>query len=177
MISIYIKHKKLGAQFRLKKDSGAGWKKTPVRVRYSEFFVISKNDYLVQHGQTVASDILGYSYVEYLLQGPYWGNAQFSPGFGTHSFQFEFRVLHNIKGVFRTISNIYDEAISKKYLTVFSGCIFAEMLHHRYLKGFCIRLCCLVFLYMFPLSSIGYLNEQYEHFVIVTLLLSSRDVN
>ena len=62
-----------------------GWKKTPVQVRYCEFYVVSKNDYLVEHVQTVASDILGYPYVGYLLQGPYWGNAQFSPAFW-HSF-------------------------------------------------------------------------------------------
>ena len=67
--------------------------------------------------------------------------------FGTHSLQINFRVLHNLKGVFRTISNIYDEAFSQKYLTAFSHCIFEEMLHHRYLIGFCIRLCSLVFLY------------------------------
>ena len=33
--------------------------------------------------------------------------------------------LHNLRGVFRTKSNIYDKA--------FSHCIFAEMLHYRYL--------------------------------------------
>ena len=33
--------------------------------------------------------------------------------------------LYKLRGVFRTISNIYDEA--------FIHCIFAEMLHHRYL--------------------------------------------
>ena len=48
--------------------------------------------------------------------------------FDTHSFQINFRVLHNLKGVFRTVSNIYDEAFSQKYFTVFSRCIFAEML-------------------------------------------------
>ena len=124
-----------------------GWKKTPVQVHYFEFCVISKTDYLVEHVQTVASDILGYPYVGYLLQGSYWGNAQFSQTFGTHSFQINFRVLHNLNGVFRTISDIYDEAFSQKYLTAFSHCIFEEMLHHRYLIVFCIRLCSLVFLY------------------------------
>ena len=38
----------------------AGRKKTPVQMRYCEFWVIPKNDYLVDHVQTVASDILGY---------------------------------------------------------------------------------------------------------------------
>ena len=105
-----------------------GWKKTPVQVRYCEFYVVSKNDYLVEHVQTVASDILGYPYVGYLLQGPYWGNAVFSSILTLIHFKINFRVLHNLKGVFRTVSNIYDEAFSQKYFTVFSRCIFAEML-------------------------------------------------
>ena len=54
-------------------------------MRYCEFCVISKNDYLVEHVQTVTSDILGHTYVGYFLQGPYWENAQFSPAFW-HSF-------------------------------------------------------------------------------------------
>ena len=45
--------------------------------------------------------------------------------------------LHNPRGVFRTISNIYDEA--------FSCCIFAEILHHRYLARVQIRLRSLAF--------------------------------
>ena len=40
---------------RLKKDSGAG--------AFCKFCVISKNDYLVEHVQTVAFDIFGYPYV------------------------------------------------------------------------------------------------------------------
>ena len=36
------------------------WKKTTVQVGYCKFCVISKNDYLVEHVQTVASDILEY---------------------------------------------------------------------------------------------------------------------
>ena len=91
--------------------------------------------------------------------------------FDTHSFQINFRVLHNLKGVFRTISNIYDEAFSQKYLTAFSRAIFAEILHHRYFIGFCIRLCSLVF-YIFPLSSFVYLNERYKHFVIIRKVCS-----
>ena len=63
----------------------AGWKKTPVQMRYCEFWVIPKNGYLVDHVQTVASDILGYLKVGYLLQGPCWGNAQLSSAFW-HSF-------------------------------------------------------------------------------------------
>ena len=54
-------------------------------MRYCEFCVISKNDYLVEHVQTVTSDILEHTYVGYFLQGPYWENAQFSPAFW-HSF-------------------------------------------------------------------------------------------
>ena len=34
--------------------------------------------------------------------------------FGTHLFQINFKVLHNLKGVIRTISNIYGEAFSQK---------------------------------------------------------------
>ena len=41
-----------------------------MQVYYCEFCVIFKNDYLVEHVQTVASDILGYPYVGYLLQDP-----------------------------------------------------------------------------------------------------------
>ena len=62
----------------------AGWRKTPVQMR-CEFWVIPKNDYLVEHVQTVASDILGYLWVGYFLQGPYWGNAQLPSAF-RHSF-------------------------------------------------------------------------------------------
>ena len=46
-------------------------KKAPVQVHYCKFCVIFKNDYLVEHAKIVASDILGYPYVGYLLQGPY----------------------------------------------------------------------------------------------------------
>ena len=60
-------------------------KNTPVQVRYCEFCIIFKNDYLVEHVRTAASDILGRPYVGYLLQVPHWGNAQFSPAFW-HSF-------------------------------------------------------------------------------------------
>ena len=46
-------------------------KKAPVQVHYCKFCVIFKNDYLVEHAKIVASDILGYPYVGYLLQGQY----------------------------------------------------------------------------------------------------------
>ena len=49
----------------------AGGKTTPVQVPYFEFCVISKSDYLVEHVQTVASNIWGYTYIGYLLQDPY----------------------------------------------------------------------------------------------------------
>ena len=119
----------------------AGWKKSPVQMRYCEFCVLFEKDYLVERVQTVASNILGYPYVWYLLQGPYLGNSQFSPAFWHWSCQINSRVLHNLKSIFRTISNIYDEAFLQKYLTAFSRCIFVEMFHHS------IRLCRLVFLY------------------------------
>ena len=105
-------------------------------VHYCEFCVIFKNDYLAEHVQTVASDTWDI---------PTWGISckvhivemhSFLQHFGTHSFQTNFRVLHNLSGVFRTISNIYDEAFWQKYLTA-----FAEMLRQRYLIGFCLRLC------------------------------------
>ena len=128
----------------------AGWKKTPVQVRYCEFYcVISKNGYLVEHVQTVASDILGYTCVGYLLQVHTEEMQSFLQHFGTHSFQINFRVLLNLKGAFRTISNIYDKVLLQKYSTAFSRCIFAEMLHHRYLIGFCIWLCRQVFFIFF----------------------------
>ena len=90
--------------------------------------------------------------------------------FGTHSFQINFRVLHNLKGIFK-ISKIYNEVSSQKYLTAFSHCIFAEMLHQRCLIGFCIQLWSLVF-YIFPLFSFGYLNERYEYFFIILKVCS-----
>ena len=99
-------------------------------MRYCEFYcVISKNGYLVEHVQTVASDILGYTCVGYLLQVHTEEMQSFLQHFGTHSFQINFRVLRNFKGLFRTISNIYDEAFLQKYLTAFSLCIFPGMLH------------------------------------------------
>ena len=42
----------------------AGWKETPVQVHSCEFSYIFKNDYVVVHVQTAASDILGYPCVE-----------------------------------------------------------------------------------------------------------------
>ena len=45
--------------------------------------------------------------------------------FGIHSFHINFRILRNLGGAFRAISNIYDEA--------FSHCIISEMHHHKYL--------------------------------------------
>ena len=46
-------------------------KKTPVQVCYCEFCITFKNDYLVEHVRTAASDILGHPYVGYLLQVPH----------------------------------------------------------------------------------------------------------
>ena len=80
--------------------------------------------------------------------------------FGTRSFQINFRVLHNLKGVFRTISNIYDEVFLQKYLTAFSRCMFAEMLHHRHLIGFCIRICSLVFLFFYFLRLDTWMTDK-----------------
>ena len=45
--------------------------------------------------------------------------------FGIHSFHINFRILRDLRGAFRAISNIYDEA--------FSHCIISEMHHHKYL--------------------------------------------
>ena len=45
--------------------------------------------------------------------------------FGIHSFHIDFRILRNLRGAFRAISNSYDEA--------FSHCIISEMHHHKYL--------------------------------------------
>ena len=44
---------------------------------------------------------------------------------GIHLFEVDFRILQNLRGVFRTISNIYDEAFSRS--------VFAETLYHKYL--------------------------------------------
>ena len=85
----------------------------------------------------------------------------------------------NLKGVFRTISNIYDEAFSQKYLTASSRCIFAEMLHHRYLMGFCIRLCGLVFFLYFSTFFVWMLEWTIWTFCCYSdsvQLLSSHDV-
>ena len=148
------------------KVSGCRLKKTSVQVRYCEFCVISKNDYLVEHVHAVDSDTLGYTLHRVSPARSILKKCTvFSSLLTLIHLKLILRVLQNLKGVFRTISNIYDEAFSQKYLTAFSRCIFTEMLHHRYLIGFCIRLCNLVF-YNLPLSSFGYLNERYEHGVI-----------
>ena len=42
----------------------AGWKETPVQVHSCEFCGFFKNDYVVVHVRTAASDILGYLYAE-----------------------------------------------------------------------------------------------------------------
>ena len=42
----------------------AGWKENLVQVHSCEFCYIFKNNYVVVHVRTAASDILGYSYVE-----------------------------------------------------------------------------------------------------------------
>ena len=111
----------------------AGWKKTPVQVRYCQSCIISKNDYLVEHVQTVTSNISEYLYEGISCEVRIEKMHTFLQYFGTHSFQVNIRVLHNLQGLFRTISNISDEVFSQKYLTAFTRCIFAEMLHHKYL--------------------------------------------
>ena len=58
-----------GGSFSIKLQV-SGRKKILVQVSYCEFCIIFKNDHLVEHVQTAASDILGYLYVMYLLQGP-----------------------------------------------------------------------------------------------------------
>ena len=143
-------------------------------MRYCEFCVISKNDYLVEHVQTVASDILGYPYVEYLLQGPYWRHSSILT-----LIHFKLILESCTKVVFRTISNIYDEAFLQKYLTAFGLCIFAEMLHRRYLIGFCIRLCSLVFLYFstFFVWILDWTMWRFCYYSESVLLLSSHDLN
>ena len=42
----------------------AGWKETPLQVHSCEFCCIFKNNYVLVHVRTAASDILGYTYVE-----------------------------------------------------------------------------------------------------------------
>ena len=65
----------------------AGGKKTPEQVHSCACCIILKNNCLLEHVKTAASDILGYPYLGgrggggCLLQSPYWVNAQFSPAF------------------------------------------------------------------------------------------------
>ena len=139
-------------------------------MHYCELCVIFKSDYLVEHVSIVASDIFGYPYVGISCK-VHIEEISFLQHFGTHWFQINFRVFRNLKGVFRTISNIYDEAFSQKYLTAFSRCIFLEMLHQRYFIEFCIRLCSLIFLY-FSTFFVGILDWIHGHFAIVLKVCS-----
>ena len=114
------------------KVSGCRLKKTSVQVRYCEFCVISKNDYLVEHVHAVDSDTLGYTLHRVSPARSILKKCTvFSSLLTLIHLKLILRVLQNLKGVFRTISNIYDEAFSQKYLTAFSRCIFADMLHQR----------------------------------------------
>ena len=105
-----------------------GWKETPVQVHVCEFCCIFKNNYVVLHVRTAASDILGYPYVEICSASPHWRNAQFSPAFVFIHFKLILESCKNLRGVFKTISNIYDKA--------FSRFIIAETLLYRYLAKF-----------------------------------------
>ena len=67
--------------------------------------------------------------------------------FGIHSFQIDFRILHNLRGVFRTISNIYD----------------AETPHYWQ-----VRFCCLVFI----IFLVWILEWVYEHLVFLLKVCS-----
>ena len=77
----------------------------------------------------------------------------FLQDFGHYSFQIDFRILQNLRGVFSTMSNIYD----------------AETLRYRYLIGSKYGSAASL-LNIFPLCLCGYLNE-YEHFVFLLDLL------
>ena len=67
--------------------------------------------------------------------------------FGIHSFQIDFRILHNLRGVFRTISNIYD----------------AETPHYWQ-----VRFCCLVFI----IFLVWILEWVYDHLVFLLKVCS-----
>ena len=87
---------------RLKRNSGSG-----AFLKNLKFCEIFKYCYSVVHLRTAASDILGYPYGDILYKG-HIEERQIFIHFNVYSFQTDFRILHNLRGVFRTISNIYD---------------------------------------------------------------------
>ena len=70
-----------------------------MQVHSSEFWdKIFKNDYLVVHLRTAATDILGYPCVDILCKVQIKEMHSFLQHFGIYSFQINFRNLHNLKG-------------------------------------------------------------------------------
>ena len=69
---------------------------------------ISKCDYLVVHLRPADTDILGYPSVDILCKVHIKGMYSSLQDFGIYLFQIDFRILHNLRGLFRTISNICD---------------------------------------------------------------------
>ena len=93
----------------------ADWKETRVQVSSYEFCKNFKNDYLVEHLRTAVSDTLGYHNRQVILCKVHIEEIHnFLQHFGIHTFQIDFRILQNLRGVFRTISNIYDKGFLLK---------------------------------------------------------------
>ena len=154
-----------------------GWKKTPVQVHYFEFCVISKTDYLVEHVQTVASDILGYPYVGYLLQGPYWGNAVFSSILTL----IHFKLILESCTTSRVYLEPYQTSMMKRFrknILQFLAVVFLQKCS-RVLIGFCIRLCSLVFLYFstFFVWILEWTIWTFCYYSESVQILSSHDLN
>ena len=135
----------------------ASWKKTPVQVRYCEFYcVISKNGYLVEHVQTIASDILGYTYV-----GSCKSILRKCRVFSSILALIHFKLILESCTTSRVHLEPYQISMMKcfcKNIQQLLATVFDRVLYTVLQASF---------FYIFPLSSVGYLNERYEHFVII----------
>ena len=115
-----------------------GGKDTPVQVHSSEFYEIFITDYVVANVRTAASDILGY---------PYLGISSVTPTLNKCTVSSSNSVFIHFKLILEscTISVVYLQPYQTSMIKLLAVCIFAEMLHHRYLVRFYIRLCSFVF--------------------------------
>ena len=98
----------------------AGRKETSVKMRCREYCEIFKNDYVVIQVRSAASDTLGYPYV------------------GTSFAKSALKKCNFL---------LYLVPYQTSMMKLLAVCIFAEMLHQRYLASFKIWFCSLVFKY------------------------------
>ena len=111
------------------KFKAAGEKETPVQGHSCEFYGILKTDYVVAHVRTAASDILGY---------PYLGISSVTPTLKKCIVFSNILVFIHFKLILEscTTSVVYLEPYQTFMMKLLVICIFAEMLHHRYLVRF-----------------------------------------